>query len=197
MEVRTTGRTVYCHFSFRRPKGENYGIFAAAVYYDFEGKKLAAKRVEKQELWENKQFTTAIQSYEYVLMCISDWQAQMRKAGISQVMLVTDNSILAGWILDPYKNRDYTDYMLRAIKLYKTGGAKEIVIGVGLCKPRKAEKSYKYCKEEYINHESTSHVVSNPRATYTLKVDGIKSALDIIQEDISIPKVEGIDEVEI
>ena len=50
-------------------------------------------------------------------MCISDWQAQMRKAGISQVMLVTDNSILAGWILDPYKNRDYTDYMLRAIKL--------------------------------------------------------------------------------
>lgn len=192
-----SGKTVYCHFSFRRPKGENYGVFAAAIYSDSEGKKFVTKRVEKHELWENKQFITAIQSYEYALMCISEWQVQMRKAGISQVLLVTDNSILAGWILDPYKNKAFTSYMMKAIKLYKTGGAKEIVIGVGLCKPRKAEKSYKYCKEEFVSNDYSAPTPKNPKATYTLQVGETKSALDIIQEDPAIPKVEGIDEVEI
>ena len=146
-------KTIYCHFSFKRPKGADYALFAVAFYRDFEGKKLIMHVTRKIDLWENHQFITAIQSYEHALMTIYENQGLMKDANIGQVMLVTDNSILAGWILNPKKNKTYYKYMERAVSPYRTGSYKEVVLGIGLCDPRKAEKSYKYCKEEFVSND--------------------------------------------
>lgn len=186
--------TIYCHFSFKRPKGKEYGLFAVAFYSDFEGKNLITSKTRKMDLWENQQFITAIQSYENALRTIHEYQGLMRSAGIRQVMLVTDNSTLAGWIEKPKKNKMYFPYMEKAVKNYRVGGIKEIVLGVGLCDTRKSEKSYKYCTEDKVSNDY------KPKNTKTyskslIQVGEYKSALDIIEQDISIPKSEGIEEV--
>lgn len=192
-------RRIYCHFSFKRPKGKGYGIFAVAFYNDFDGKKHILHKVRKFDLWEDHQFVTAIQSYEHALLTIYEFQGMMKDAGINQVMLVTDNSTLAGWIEQPKKNKNYAHYMERAVKPYRAGSFKEIVIGVGLCEPRKSEKSYKYCKEEFV---SNNYVPLDKKkdniSGYKIDISSgdYKSALDILSEDKSIPVIEGITIVE-
>ena len=196
MDSRKPGITIYCHFSFKRPKGENYGLFAVAFYSDFAGKKLVTSITRKYDLWENQQFVTAIQSYEHALMTIYENQGLMRKAGINQVMLVTDNSTLAGWITNPKKNKQYAEYMERAVKPYRVGSYKEIVLGIGLCEPRKAEKSYKYCKEDRVaNDYRPAKPADTKTSGYKIEIGEYKSALDIISDDKSIPRIEGIKEL--
>ena len=147
-------KTVYCNFSFRRPRDDRgYGIFATVFYSDYDCKKQIVRKVARRKLWEDHQYVTAVQSYEYALDNISKLQGKMQEANINRVMLVTDNAILAGWILNHNKNPHYTKYMDRAVKPYAFGGGREIVLGVGLCKPRLYEHSYKYCKAEFINEE--------------------------------------------
>lgn len=192
--------TIYCHFSFKRPKGKDYGLFSVAFYSDYEGKKLITHLTRKYDLWKNHQFVTAIQSYSHALQTIYEMQGQMRAANINQVMLVTDNSTLAGWIVDHKKNKAYTAYMEQAVKPYRTGSYKEIVIGVGLCNPRQAEKSYKYCKEELVENDYKPETKDEPKPTnYKIDINsnnsGYKSILDIISDDKSIPKVTGITEL--
>ena len=51
MENKRGIEDIYCHFSFRRPKGENYGIFAVALYLDYDGKKYIGHLVRAEELW--------------------------------------------------------------------------------------------------------------------------------------------------
>ena len=193
MNAKKPSITVYCHFSFKRPKGENYGLFSVAFYSDFPGKKLITYSVRKYDLWENQQFITAIQSYENALNLIYEYQGQMKENNINQVMLVTDNSTLAGWIINPKKNKDYTKYMERAVQAYRSGAGKEIVIGVGLCEPRNAEKSYKYCKEENVQNVYKPSSESTKSVSYKIPIDGTnyKSITDIIQEDKSIPSIDG------
>lgn len=187
------GVTIYCHFSFKRPRGEEYGIFAVAFYRDFEGKKIITKKVRKYKLWENHQFITAIQSYEHALMTISELQGMMRAANINQVMLVTDNSTLAGWIEYPKKNKNYAKYMEQAVKPYRAGAYKEIVIGVGLCEPRKSEKSYKFCKEELVENDYIPESDKKDQSLgYKLQVAEYKSVLDIIAEDRATPEIVGM-----
>ncbi len=189
----TRGKTIYCHFSFKRPKGNIYGIFAVAFYSDFEGKKIITKKVRKFDLWVDHQFITAIQSYEHALLTIYEFQGQMRDAGINQVMLVTDNSTLAGWIENPKKNKNYSEYMEKAVKPYRVGSYKEIVIGVGLCEVRKAEKSYKFCKEELVsNNYIPIEKRSKSSQGYKLNIGEYKSVLDIISEDKATPEIIGI-----
>lgn len=144
---------VYCHFSFRRPEHRNYGIFSVAFFSDVEGKKLMAVRTRAYALWKDQQYVTAIQAYEHALYCIWEFQAEMSKHGITNVYLITDNSALAGWIEDPSKNKTYTYYMNQATKKFQPGAQKEIVLNVGLCDARKAEKSHKFCKEENIQNK--------------------------------------------
>lgn len=146
--------TVYCHFSFKRPKGKNYGLFAVAFYFDQEGKKLTAQATRKFPLWENHQFITAIQAYEHALYSIYTWQGVMKSKGINRVLLVTDNSTLAGWIENPKKNKAYTEYMNRAVEPYKAGSPKEITLTIGLCEVRDYEKSYKFCKEDKVINDA-------------------------------------------
>ena len=55
-------KIAYCHFSFRRKKGTDYGYFAVAFYSDFEGKKLIGHTTVKKQLWHDDQWITAIQS---------------------------------------------------------------------------------------------------------------------------------------
>ena len=197
MEAVKHGITIYCHFSFKRPKGENYGLFSVAFYRDFEGKKLITHTTRKYDLWENQQFITAIQSYEHALLTIYENQGLMKKAGISQVMLVTDNSTLAGWIANPKKNKQYSAYMERAVKPYRVGSYKEIVLGIGLCEPRKAEKSYKYCKEELVDniYKPTKNSIENKPSGYKIDIGEYKSVIDILNEDKSIPQINGIKQI--
>lgn len=189
---KSQGRVLYCHFSFKRPKGAGYGLFAAAVYSDFEGKKLLAQKTRKLPLWEDHQFVTAIQSYEHALYCISEWQGMMVSAQVRMVMLVTDNSTLAGWIENPSKNKAYTKYMQRAVSSYRSGAFREIMVGVGLCEPRKAEKSYKFCKENRVVNKFSGigkekAEQSNARPTTNqLKIGeytSIMSELDTMERD--------------
>lgn len=120
----------------------------------------------------------------------------MKNHNINQVMLVTDNGTLAGWIMNPKKNKAYTAYMERAVKPYRAGSFKEIVIGIGLCEPRKAEKSYKYCKEEYVVESRVKEDSNNDEAeVYQIDPNNYRTIIDDIEEDKSIPVISGINEV--
>lgn len=179
------GRTVYCHFSFKRPKGKDYGLFAVAFYNDFEGKQLTAQATRRLPLWQDHQFITAIQAYEHALYSIHHWQGQMRQAGITNVMLVTDNSTLAGWIQDPKKNKKYTEYMNKAVEKYRAGAPKEITLSIGLCQVRDYEKSYKFCREDKVINNNTDIV----RKTES----GIK-VIDIAASNIEYKTISQIEE---
>lgn len=150
------GRTVYEHFSFRRPRGEEYGYFAVAFFLDYDGspKKLTAQMTRKIKLWnKDSQFITACQSYENALYMIHKWQGIMASKGITNVILVTDDSALANWIENPNKNKTYAPWMRKACEKYRAGQEKEILIDVGLGVVREYEKSHKFCKEEYVVEE--------------------------------------------
>ena len=148
--INNNSKEVYCHFSFKRPKGKNYGLFAVAFYLDFEGKVLTAQATRRFPLWKDHQFVTAIQAYEHALYSIYVWQGIMRSKGISHVWLLTDNSTIAGWIENPKKNKAYTEYMNRAVEQYRVGAPKEITLSIGLCEVRDYEKSYKFCREDKV-----------------------------------------------
>ena len=146
-------------------------------------------------MWADQQFITAIQSYENALRSIHEYQGMMREAGIRQVMLVTHNSTLAGWIVDHNKNKAYKKFMDRAVKLYRIGEPKEITIGVGLCEPRDYERSYKFCKEELAINEyvpKKDNVKQN-----RIDIGEYKSVVDILEEDKAIPDGIDMEEVEV
>jgi hypothetical protein len=188
--------TVYCHFSFRRPKGKSYGLFAVAFYYDFEGKKLGAQITRRLPLWENHQFVTAIQAYEHALYSIYSWQGIMRSKGIKNVMLVTDNTTLAGWIENPSKNKDYKDYMERAVSQFRAGAPKEITMGLGLCEVRNYEKSYKFCKEEFVKNDAKPIVTNKNTGKKVIDLAEAnleyKTITQLEAEDINKPAIIGI-----
>lgn len=175
---------IYCHFSFRRPKEKDYGLFATALYSDFEGKKLIAQKTRAFKLWKDHQHVTAIQAYEHAMYCLWEWQSKLKKHGITNILLVTDNSTLAGWILDPGKNKNYKNTMLKAIEAYKVGGPREIYLPVGLCEPRKAEKSHKFCREDIVvNKIPTDGYKKETEHRLDIDNSSMKTALDIIMED--------------
>ena len=166
-------------------------------YYDFEGKRLAAQATRKFPLWKNHQFVTAIQSYEHALYSIYTWQGIMKSRGITDVMLVTDNSTLAGWIENPRKNKAYTDYMNKAVEKYRAGAPCEITLGIGLCDVRDYEKSYKFCKEEkVINNDSSKAIQSNANGANAINLESLnikyKTITEINQEDPGVPTVIGM-----
>lgn len=192
MEGQKTQKIVYCHFSFRRPKDKHYGIFAVALYADKEGKRLVAAKTRAFTLWKNHQHVTAIQAYEHALYCIWEWQSKLLQYGVTNVMLVTDNSTLAGWIENPRKNKYYIPWMNKANSQYKAGGPKEIWIPIGLCEPRDSEKSHKFCTEDRICNKIPEIKPRNPSG-YKLQIDNYKSVDDVLAED----KPEGIEDIEV
>lgn len=193
--------TVYCHFSFKRPnKGaDGYGLFAVAFYRDFEGKHVIYHITRKLNLWENHQFITAIQSYEHALRVISEVQGAMLANNINQVMLVTDNSTLAGWIENHKKNKAYTKYMLKAVEKYRSGAPKEIMVGLGLCDVREYEKSYKYCNERYAQESEPQKIVKDKQGGNKLTMESIggtyMTASQMMAKENKMPKIEGITEL--
>lgn len=192
-------RTVYCHFSFKRPnKGaDGYGLFAVAFYNDFEGKHVIYHITRKMILWENHQFITAIQSYENALRVISDVQGAMIANRITHVMLVTDNSTLAGWIENPKKNKDYTSYMQKAVEKYRAGAPREITLGLGLCDVREYEKSYKYCTEKYLDKsESETPVKVVKTSKNAINISGIKyqTVDELVDKQSTMPTIIGMEE---
>lgn len=194
------GTTVYCHFSFKRPNRgvDGYGLFAVAFYRDYEGKKVIYHVTKKLPLWENHQFITAIQSYENALRVISETQGAMRHNNINRVMLVTDNSTLAGWIENNKKNKAYTKYMIKAVEQYRSGAPKEILLGIGLCEVRDYEKSYKYCTEQYLSKSEVIETVKTDKGraiSESALHGGGKNILQILAEENNMPTMEGLKEI--
>lgn len=153
--------TLFCHFSFRRPKGCDYGYFSVALYRDKEAFLLVKQGTRKIPLWRDQQLVAAAQSYENALYFIHKWQVNLRRLGVKTILLVTNNSILAGWIMNPNKNKKYSKYMEKAIEKYRAGAPMEISIGVGLCDPVDREKSRKFCYEQYVLEDLTKNETSN------------------------------------
>lgn len=187
------GITVYCHFSFKRTKQHPGKAFLATAFYlDFEGKKLLEKKVVLKKLWEDHQFISAIQSYENALRQISEWQGALIGKGVDTVLLVTDNSTLAGWIEDHNKNKKYTSYMNKAVEQYRVGAPREIMLQVGLCEPRDYEKSYKYCQDRYVDDNSHKVMKSEQGKNvinFNKENNTYKTISDIIDSDLSIPEI--------
>lgn len=200
-QIKNNPTTVYCHFSFKRPnKGaDGYGLFAVAFYRDAEGKKVICHSTKQMNLWENHQFITAIQSYENVLRVISDMQGDMIKNGIRRVILVTDNSTLAGWIMNPKKNKAYTAYMNRALEKYRAGSPRELLVDVELDEVRDYEKSYKYCKEQYVTKAEDSSIIKKEDGRSAINIDtvrgGYKTISQMLAEGNTGPTIIGLREV--
>lgn len=194
--INNQNKTVYCHFSFKRPKNKDYGIFAVAFYLDAEGKILTAQATRKFPLWKDHQFVTAIQAYEHALYSIYTWQGIMRSKGINTVMLVTDNSTLAGWIENPKKNKAYTEYMNRAVEQYRAGAPKEINMSVGLCEVRDYEKSYKFCREDKIINDKPPVVETSNTGKKVINLEAsnmqYKTISEIEASNINRPEIVGI-----
>ena len=178
---------VYCHFSFRRRKTEpGFGYFTAVFSYDMACKKVACRFTHKKRLWEDQQFVSAVQSYEFALSCIAEVQGQMLEQNVNQVMLVTGNGALANWIENPKKNRNYRQYMERAVADYKSGARRAIVVGIGLCESVDSEKAYKYCCEERLTKKYEEPAVLRKSGGNLLDIGKLggeaKTALDIADE---------------
>ena len=199
--VKSKPTTVYCHFSFKRPnKGaDGYGLFAVAFYRDPIGKDLIFHITKKMTLWENHQFITAIQSYENVLRVISDMQGDMMRNNVRKVILVTDNSTLAGWIMNPKKNKAYTAYMIKALEKYRAGAPKQIMVDVELDEVRNYEKSYKYCSEKYIVETEKEKIIKKDDGRSAINIDsirgGYKTISQMLSENSAGPEILGIKEV--
>lgn len=179
-------RKVYCHFSFKRPKDRpGIAYFAVVFFEEAKAKNKIARRTVERELWLDQQFVTAIQSYEYALEFIHEWQGVMLSKGIKVVRLVTDNSVLAGWIKDPKKNKEYTEYMNRAVRNYRKGGAKELAIDIELCKVANINRAYYYCTERHVEN---GYRISDKGDNKVKASDGV-SVFDIIDSDINEPKI--------
>lgn len=187
------GVTIYCHFSFKRTKSHpGKAFFATAFYLDFEGKKLLEKKVVLKNLWEDHQFISAIQSYENALRQIAEWQGAMMSKGVDTVLLVTDNSTLAGWIEQPSKNKKYTPYMNKAVEKYRVGAPREVVLQIGLCEPRDYEKSYKYCQDRYVDTSKANKMKKEKGKnvmSFNKEDSTYQTITDIIDNDISVPEI--------
>lgn len=188
-------KSVFCHFSFKRPKNADYGLFAVALYWDFDGTQKIGHVTKKQVLWENQQFITAVQSYAFALQTIYEIQGKLKELNVNQVFLVTDNSTLAGWIMDHKKNKAYTQYMNKAVAPYRVGEPKEIVLGIGLCEPRDYEKSYKYCNERYAINDIQKY---DEKKVNRIDVGtNFKSVLDILKDDPANPDMSGFSNMDL
>lgn len=186
---------LYCHFSFRRRNNNAYGLFACAFYTDYNGRKCVGHLTRKYDLWEPEDgYVTAIQGYEHALRTISEAQVLFKKRGVTEVMLVTDNSALAGWIVEPNKKKKFAPYMERAVEKYRVGGKQAITLKVGLCEVWDVEKSYKYCNERFIVDidEDKSVTGADGVRRLDLGVTPTMSLEDYDKESINAPKISGM-----
>lgn len=188
-------RAVYCHFSFRKPANTPYCIFAVAIYMDEAGKKLIAEKTVAIKPWVDQQHVKAIQAYANALEYIFEKQGKMMKQGINNIIMVTDNTTLHGWIQNPAKHKMYKQYMEKAIKPYRVGGSKEILMTVGLYRVLEREKSHKFCREDLICNkrptwDSDSEKQEDKNVVTRLSIDSTKamSIDDIMKADM--PKVD-------
>lgn len=192
--VGANNSVVYCHFSYRRPKGKHYCLFAVALYRDPEWKKLIVQRTVALSMWEDQQHVTAIQSYQNALECLFQWQGTLRAHGMNNVLLVTNNSTLALWISNPKKRKEYADYMEMAVAPYRAGAKKEILLSIGMCEPVDNEKSHKFCRDELVKNNIPSEFQARED-----RKEAAKNLLDIknlrlltVEEFLNVDKPEGM-----
>lgn len=180
-------KPVYCHFSFRRPKGKDYGIFACACYGDKEGRKLVAKNTEMHKLWLDHQHVTAVQSYWFALKCLYDWQDKMIEAGVTNILLVCNNSNLVNAIANPKKSGFVADYLEDVYKHY-VNGDKTFELPVGICEAVTRDGSIRFCREDLVTNSSDYNVkvtLDNANGVARLEIDdgAFISIDDVLEQD--------------
>lgn len=167
------GITIYMHFSFRKPKEENYAVFATACYKDLQFKQLITKNITSDILWEpESQHINSIQSYYKALEYIFNNQGDMLRNGISNVILVSGNSSLVNWIMGRGRNKYYIKYVDDISAPFRFGAPKELLVGVGLMEAVDTEKSKQYCKPSRADNleETLSKLKSTENKKYALDV---------------------------
>ena len=167
------GITIYMHFSFRRPKNENYAVFAVTCYKDLEFKQLITKNITSDILWKpESQHINSIQSYYKALEYIFNNQGDMLRNNITNVVLVSANSSLVNWIMGRGRNTGYIKYVDNISAPFRFGAPKELLVGVGLMEAVDHEKSKQYCKPERADNlqETLSKLHSNENKVYALDV---------------------------
>ena len=180
-------KPIYCHFSFRRPKGKDYGIFACACYGDKEGKQLVAKNVEMHKLWLEHQHVTAVQSYWFALKCLYEWQNKMIEAGVTNILLVCNNSNLVNLITSSKKTGFVADYLADVYRHF-VNGDKSFELPIGICEAVTRDKSAKFCREDLISNSSDYAVkvtLDNSKGVAKLNIDdsAFSSIDDILEMD--------------
>ena len=186
-------KPIYCHFSFRRPKGKDYGIFACACYGDKAGNKLVAKNTEMHKLWLDHQHVTAVQSYWFALKCLYDWQDKMIEAEVTNILLVCNNSNLVNAIANPKKSGFVADYLEDVYKHY-VNGDKTFELPIGICEAVNRDGSIRFCREDLVTNSSDYNVkvtLDNANGVARLEIDdGAFISIDDVLEQDSGNKIE-------
>lgn len=188
---------IYCHFSFRRRENNSYGLFAVAMYRDFEGTKCLMHITRKEDLWvPDDCYVTAIQGYAHALKTISQSQGLLKTRGIDKIYLVCDNQALVKWICEPKKAKERAAYMEKAVEDYRTGGISEITIPVGCCNPVRSEKSYKYCLDKYVVDLEKNKSVKEADGVRRLDFSGssLSTLKSVEASNLAKPIISGIKE---
>ena len=144
-------KPIYVYFSFRHIKKVDRMIASVAMYLDPEGTKLLNVRVTELNPWDNNNYVKTIQSYANVLNVLYEKQAMLDAYGFDQVVLMTDNKVLHGWIANG-SSHGHAEWFKRANRPFRVGGEKEITVTVGLGMLASGNPAYKFCKPEYVDH---------------------------------------------
>lgn len=143
-------KPVYIYFSFRHFQEEDKMVVATSAYADPDGKKQLGMRVVEVKAWDSNNYVKILQSYANALNYIYDKQETLKKNGFDQVILMTSNKILHGWLVNNECN-NHRKWFKIANKSFRSGAKKEIEIAVGLGLLAKSDLAYKYCKLELVD----------------------------------------------
>ena len=186
-------KPLYCHFSFKRPKSENYGIFACACYTDKEYKNLVARNTEVYKLWLDNQCVTAMQSYWFALKCIYEWQEKINKAGFTNILLVCNNKFLVNTIADSKKSSFVGAYLEDVYRDYVNGN-KYFNIPIGICNAVKYDRARKFCSKEFVTNFDKYHIDNNDTVTkLSFEDSNLLSVDELLDSDTNTANEPSID----
>ena len=144
-------KPVYIYFSFRHfQKSGDRMVVATAAYAEPEGKTLLGMKVVEVTPWSENNYVKVLQSYANALNYIYEKQETLKKNGYDQVVLMTSNKILYGWLINNECNSHHKWFKL-ANRPFRTGAKKELTISTGLGVLTDKDLAYKYCKLEMVN----------------------------------------------
>ena len=175
---------VYLHFAFRRAKSSDKALFSVAIFKEAEGRVLVAAKTVENKIWDDNPYILAIQSYDTALFWLYRWQNKLLSRGVKNVVLVTNNSILKKWIVNPNRGPRFQRVFRNINSKYCVGGPKELKVGVCVSKEEIDCKAYKFCNRKYLENDKQNEANN--------LVKEYKSIYQVLEENDEIV-VDGMD----